>query len=179
VLAAKPSRTSAASGSPAACARHLNNNGVTASKVEQVCPVASLNSSLMRAMLSGEISSTWVTKLNAVNDGGCLGGSWIVSRVPDQRHRRRRQSTRQLARHLQELRRALPVEYQVAEAEPHRESPPHVNLVTCKAQFLSTSISQLRFRDQACSWIGLGGNQILTSTTYHLCMVYVHNRIKW
>jgi len=57
---------------------------VTASKVEQACPVAALNSSLMRAMLSGEISTTWVTKPNAVNDGGgprgSLGGSGIVSR---------------------------------------------------------------------------------------------------
>uniref|UniRef100_J3L1W1 Uncharacterized protein n=1 Tax=Oryza brachyantha TaxID=4533 RepID=J3L1W1_ORYBR len=68
-----------------ATARHLNTTAVTASKVEQASPVEALKSSLMRAMLSGEISTTWVTKLNAVNDGGGprgggLGGSGIASR---------------------------------------------------------------------------------------------------
>lgn len=74
MLAANPRRTSASSGSDdAASARHLNTTAVTASKVEQAWPPPvgeALKSSLIRAMDSGETSTTWVTKLNAVNDGG-------------------------------------------------------------------------------------------------------------
>ncbi|BAS73158.1 Os01g0615250, partial [Oryza sativa Japonica Group] len=42
--------------------------------------------------------------------------------VPHRGHRRRREPPRHLARRLEKLRRALPVEHQVAEADPHRES---------------------------------------------------------
>ena len=95
MLAVKPTRTSASSGSTKSSTQHLNTTAVTASKVEQICPVASL----MRVMLSGGILTTRVTNLNAVNDtaplrnrhrchGGVLGptGSYCLGKNLDEIH---------------------------------------------------------------------------------------------
>ena len=90
MLAVKPTWTSASSGSTMSSTQHLNTTAVTTSKVEQICPVASL----MRVMLSGGILTTRVTNLNAVNDtaplrnrhrshGGVLGpaGSYCLRKT--------------------------------------------------------------------------------------------------
>uniref|UniRef100_A0A0A9FV90 Uncharacterized protein n=1 Tax=Arundo donax TaxID=35708 RepID=A0A0A9FV90_ARUDO len=126
---------------PAAIARHLNTTAVIALKVEQVCPIASL----MRVMLSGEISATWVTKLNAVNDSGSprdsLGGSRITSRSYIGATDGAGSPPCQLARRLQELRRALAVEHQVAEADQssnflHIEISPRIQRSSIRMVFL-------------------------------------------
>jgi hypothetical protein len=82
MLSVKPTRTSASSGSTMSSTQHLNTTAVTASKVEQICPVASL----MRVMLSGALTlakppsrpwrrlgSRWLLA------SYCLGKTWMKS----------------------------------------------------------------------------------------------------